>query len=183
MNFDFRATTVLAIKHKGEVAMASDGQVTLGNTIMKAGAKKVRYLYNANVLAGFAGASADGFTLLEKFEIKLEEYHGNLERAAVELAKEWRTDKILRKLEALLVVGNIEKLLLISGNGDVIEPDNDIIAIGSGGAYAQAAALAMVKFAGDMTAKEIAYESVKIASGICIYTNDNIKVEVLAGGE
>jgi len=183
VDLNLRATTVLAIKHKGEVAMASDGQVTLGNTIMKAGARKVRYLYHGEVLVGFAGASADGFTLLEKFDIKLEEYHGNLERAAVELAKEWRTDKVLRKLEALIVVGNIEKLLLISGNGDVIEPDDDIIAIGSGGSYAQAAALAMVNFAGDMTAKEIAFEAVNIASGICIYTNDHINVEVLAGGE
>lgn len=183
MDFKTKATTVLAIKHKGEVAMASDGQVTLGDTVMKAGARKVRHLYHGGVLVGFAGTSADGFTLLEKFEIKLEEYHGNLERAAVELAKEWRTDKVLRKLEALLVVANYEKVLLISGNGDVIEPDDDIIAIGSGGSYAQAAALAMVKFSGDMKARDIALESVKIASGICIYTNDHINIEELTGGE
>lgn len=183
MEWNIKATTVVAIKHKGEVAMASDGQVTLGDTVMKAGAKKVRYLYHGEVLVGFAGASADGFTLLEKFEIKLEEFHGNLERAAVELAKEWRTDKVLRKLEALLLVANAEKILLISGNGDVIEPDDDIIAIGSGGPYAQAAALAMAKFSSEMTAKEIAFEAVKIASGICIYTNDRIIVEDLAGGE
>jgi len=183
VDWNLRATTVVAVKHKGEVAMASDGQVTLGDTVMKAGARKVRYLYKGEVLVGFAGASADGFTLLEKFEIKLEEFHGNLERAAVELAKEWRTDRVLRKLEALLLVANADKILLISGNGDVIEPDDDVIAIGSGGPYAQAAALAMIKFADHMRARDIAYEAVKIAAGICIYTNDNIIVEEIAGGE
>lgn len=183
MGFDIKATTVLAVKYKDQVAMAGDGQVTFGHTMMKSGAKKVRYLYHGDVLAGFAGTSADAFTLFEKFEIKLEEYHGNLERAAVELAKEWRTDKVLRKLEALLIVANIDKILLISGNGDVIEPDNDVIAIGSGGSYAQAAALAMLKFSQGIDAKKIALESLKIASDICIYTNDNITVEGISGGE
>lgn len=183
MGYKIKATTVVAVKYNGKVAMAGDGQVTFGNTVMKAGAKKVRYLYHGGVLAGFAGTSADAFTLFEKFEIKLEEYHGNLERAAVELAKEWRTDKVLRKLEALLIVANHEKILLISGNGDVIEPDNDVIAIGSGGTYARAAALAMLKFSKNMEAKDIAQESLTIASNICIYTNDNITVEEITGGE
>lgn len=183
MGIDFKATTVIAVKHKGRVAMAGDGQVTFGNTVMKGGAKKVRYLYHDEVLAGFAGTSADAFTLFEKFEIKLEEYHGNLERAAVELAKEWRTDKVLRKLEALLIVANSKKILLISGNGDVIEPDNNVIAIGSGGSYALAAALAMIKYSEQLDAGKIALESLKIASDICIYTNNNITVEEISGGE
>jgi len=183
VEFKIKATTVVAVKNKDSVAMAGDGQVTFGNTVMKAGAKKVRHLYHGDVLAGFAGTSADAFTLFEKFEIKLEEYHGNLERAAVELAKEWRTDKVLRKLEALLIVANSEKILLISGNGDVIEPDDNVLAIGSGGSFAQAAALAMLKFSNNMEAKDIAFESLKIASKICIYTNDNITVEDITGGE
>ncbi|MFW5971990.1 MAG: ATP-dependent protease subunit HslV [Bacillota bacterium] len=183
MGINIEATTVIAVKNNNEVAMAGDGQVTFGNTVMKSGARKVRRLYHGDVLAGFAGTSADAFTLFEKFEIKLEEYHGNLERAAVELAKEWRTDKVLRKLEALLIVANEEKILLISGNGDVIEPDDDVIAIGSGGSYAQAAALAMIKFSDDMNAGEIALESLRIASNICIYTNDKITVEKIVGGE
>lgn len=172
-----RSTTVIAVKHRDKVAMAGDGQVTLGDTIMKAGARKVRRLYHDEVLAGFAGTSADAFTLFEKFEMKLEEYHGNLERAAVELAKEWRTDKVLRKLEALLIVANNEKILLISGTGDVIEPDDNITAIGSGGPYALAAARAMVKYGNELEAKDIAYQALKIASDICIYTNNQITVE------
>lgn len=177
MEIKFEATTIVAVKYKDRVAMAGDGQVTLGNTIMKSGARKVRRLYHDQVLAGFAGTSADAFTLFEKFEVKLEEYHGNLERAAVELAKEWRTDKVLRKLEALLLVADTDKVLLISGNGDVIEPDDNIIAIGSGGSYALAAARAMINSKTTLDAKEIAYQSLKIASDICIYTNDNITVE------
>jgi len=177
----FKSTTVIAVKYKDGVAMGSDGQVTMGQTIMKASAKKVRRLYHNEVLAGFAGATADAFTLFEKFEIKLEEYHGNLERAAVELAKEWRTDKVLRRLEALLVVANIEKILLISGNGDVIEPDDNITAIGSGGPYALAAARAMIRNNSELDAKEIVYQSLKIASEICIYTNNQICLEEIIG--
>ncbi len=174
---NFRATTIVAVKYKDKVALAGDGQVTLGNTIMKAGARKVRRLYHNQVIAGFAGTSADAFTLFEKFEVKLEEFHGNLERAAVELAKDWRTDKVLRKLEALLIVANNEKILVISGTGDIIEPDDDITAIGSGGPYARAAARALVKHATDLSVREIVSESLKIASEICIYTNGNITVE------
>jgi len=176
---DIEATTIIAVKSKTEdkVALAGDGQVTMGETIMKHSARKVRRLYKNQVIAGFAGTSADAFTLFEKFEIKLEEFHGNLERAAVELAKEWRTDKILRKLEALLIVANSKKILLISGTGDVIEPDDNITAIGSGGPYALAAARALSKHAGNLKPGEIAYEALKIASEICIYTNDHITVE------
>lgn len=171
------ATTIVAVKHKDKVAVAGDGQVTMGETVMKAGARKVRRLYNDEVIAGFAGTSADAFTLFEKFEIKLEEFHGNLERAAVELTKEWRTDKVLRKLEALLIVANSKKILVISGTGDVIEPDDNITAIGSGGPYARAAARALVKHGNQLEADKIAYEALKIASDICIYTNDKITVE------
>lgn len=174
-----KATTIVAVKYNKQVAVAGDGQVTMGDTIMKATAKKVRRLYHDQVLAGFAGTSADAFTLFEKFEGKLEEYHGNLERAAVELAKEWRTDKMLRKLEALLVVADRNKLLLISGTGDVIEPDDEILAIGSGGAYAKAAARALLDSKSDLTAKEIAKRSLEIAADICIYTNNNITIEDL----
>ncbi len=182
-NYQFDATTIVAVKYNDQMALAGDGQVTLGNTIMKNGAKKVRRLYRGQVLAGFAGTSADAFTLFEKFEGKLEEYHGNLERAAVELAKEWRTDKILRKLEALLIVADQENMLVISGNGDVIEPDGDITAIGSGGPYARAAAEALLKHAKNLTAKDIAAEALHIAASICIYTNNNITIEELSGGE
>lgn len=174
----FQATTIVAVKHKGSVALAGDGQVTMGNTIMKHGAKKVRRIHNNQVLAGFAGAAADAFTLFEKFEGKLEEFHGNLKRAAVELAKEWRTDKMLRKLEALLLVADKETLLVISGTGDVIEPDKGISAIGSGGSYAQAAAIALVEHS-DLSAKEIASKALEIAGSICIYTNKQITVEEL----
>ena len=177
--FTIKATTIIAIKDQKnkKVAIAGDGQVTMGNTIMKGTARKVRRLNKGQVLAGFAGTSADAFTLFEKFEAKLEEFHGNIERAAVELAKDWRTDKILRKLEALLLVANRKKILLISGTGDVIEPDDNITAIGSGGPYALAAARALNKYNPQLSPSEIALESLKIASEICIYTNSNIYVE------
>ncbi len=177
--FKIKATTIIAVKDSKnkKVAIAGDGQVTMGETIMKGTARKVRKLYKGQVLAGFAGTTADAFTLFEKFEAKLEEYHGNIERAAVELAKEWRTDKILRKLEALLIVANREKILLISGTGDVIEPDDNITTIGSGGPYALAAARALHKYNPQLSPSEIALESLKIASDICIYTNNNITVE------
>lgn len=172
-----RGTTIIAVKHKDQSAMAGDGQVTLGqNTIMKHGAIKIRRIYNNSVLVGFAGSVADAFALFEKFEGKLEQYHGNLKRAAVELAKEWRMDKVLRTLEALLVAMDKECLLIISGNGEVIEPDDNIAAIGSGGPYALAAARAFVK-ASNMSTRQIVEESLKIAASICVYTNNNITVE------
>ncbi len=173
-----RSTTVIAVKKDGHVAMAGDGQVTMGETVMKGNARKVRRIYNGKVLTGFAGATADAFNLFDKFEAKLGEYNGDITRAAVELAKMWRTDKALRNLEALLLVANQEKILLISGNGDVIEPENDILAIGSGGNYAYAAALAYTE-ATDLSAREIAEKSLKIAGNICIYTNGHITVEEL----
>ncbi len=172
------ATTILGIRHKGQVALAGDGQVTLGNTVMKHSAKKIRRLYNEKILAGFAGAAADAFTLFERFEQKLEQYSGNLPRAAVELAKDWRSDKYLRRLEALLVVMDKDNIFIISGTGDIIEPDDNIAAIGSGGPYALAAARSLVKYS-DLSAEDIAREALRIASEICIYTNDNIRVEVL----
>lgn len=159
--------------------MAGDGQVTMGETIMKSNARKVRTIHNGTVLSGFAGATADAFTLLEHFEVKLKEYQGDLTRAAVELAKEWRTDKMLRKLEALLLVADNEKTLLLSGTGDVIEPAKDVIAIGSGGNYAYAAAMAYLDCS-DLSAAEIAKRSLGIAGDICIYTNDHILVEELS---
>ncbi len=171
-------TTVLAIRHKGHVVLAGDGQVTMGNTVVKHQARKIRKLYNGKVLTGFAGATADAFTLFEKLEQKIEQYKGNLVRAAVELAKEWRTDKILRRLEALLIAVDQENSLLISGSGDVIEPDDEILAIGSGGPYALAAARALVAHT-NLSAREIAEISMKIAASICIYTNENIIVENL----
>ena len=174
----FKGTTILCVRHKGKVALGGDGQVTLNDTIMKHGAKKVRRLYNDNVLAGFAGTTADAFTLFEKFEGKLEQYHGNLTRAAVELAKDWRTDKILRRLEALLIVADKEYTLIISGNGDVIEPDEGAIAIGSGGAYALASAKALIRHS-DLDVKSIVEESMRIAADICVYTNDRIFIEEL----
>ena len=175
----FRATTIVAVKKDGKVAVAGDGQVTFGqNTIMKKGAKKVRRLYKDKVVAGFAGTVADAFTLFEKFEGKLEEFHGNLQRAAVELAKDWRTDRVLRKLEALLIVANQDDLLIISGGGEVIEPDDGVAAIGSGGPYALAAARALVKHT-SMGAGDIAREALFVAADICIYTNENIIVEEL----
>lgn len=171
-------TTVLAVRHKGQVVLAGDGQVTMGNTVVKHQARKIRKLYNGKVLTGFAGATADAFTLFEKLEQKIEEYKGNLVRAAVELAKEWRTDKILRRLEALLIAVDQKNSLLISGSGDVIEPDDNILAIGSGGPYALAAARALVAHT-NLSAREIAEISMKIAASICIYTNENIIVENL----
>lgn len=171
-------TTVIVVRRKGKVAMAGDGQVTIGNTVMKHGAKKVRRLYKDQVIAGFAGATADAFTLFERFENKLEQYRGNLARAAVELAKDWRTDRLLRRLEALLVVADQNTTLILSGNGDIIEPDEEVAAIGSGGSYALAAAKALLKYS-DLEAKEIALEAMRIASEICIYTNNQIIIEEL----
>ncbi len=179
METQFHATTICAVRKNGRTAIAGDGQVTFGeHTIMKANARKVRRLYHDKILAGFAGSVADAFTLFEKFEAKLEAYNGNLQRAAVELAKEWRTDKVLRKLEALLLVADQETMLMLSGNGEVIEPDGDVAAIGSGGFYALSAGRAMVKHT-DMSAGEIAHEALSIAADICVYTNHNIKVEEL----
>lgn len=175
----FHATTIVAVRKDGKVAVAGDGQVTFGgNMVMKHQARKVRRLFNDRVIAGFAGSVADAFTLFEKFEAKLEEYRGNLQRAAVELAKDWRLDRVLRRLEALLIVADAEHLLIISGNGEVIEPDDAVTAIGSGGAYALAAARALNSFT-EMSARDIALESLKIAASICIYTNNNITVEEL----
>jgi len=173
-----RSTTVLLVRRDGHVALAGDGQVTVGETVMKAHAKKVRRLYNDKILAGFAGATGDAFSLLTRFEGKLEQYHGNLERAAIELSKEWRTDKVLRHLEALLVVADDKGSYLLSGNGDVISPDEGVLAIGSGGSYALAAARALLSHT-KLSAKEIALEAMKIAGDICIYSNDKIVVEEL----
>jgi len=173
-----RSTTVLAVKREGHVAMAGDGQVTLGETVMKGNARKVRRLYEGKVLAGFAGATADAFTLFEKFEGKLKEYSGDITRSAVELAKEWRMDKMLKNLQAVLLVADASSILFISGNGDVIEPEEDVIAIGSGGNYAYASALALLKNT-SLSAKEIATKSLEIAGKICIYTNSNVVVEEL----
>ena len=175
----FHATTIVAVKKDNKVAIAGDGQVTFGErAIMKANARKVRRLYHGKILAGFAGSVADAFTLFEKFEVKLESYSGNLQRAAVELAKDWRTDKVLRKLEALLLVADKDSILMISGNGEVIEPDGDCTAIGSGGFFALAAARALVAHSA-MDAPQIAQEALSIAADICVYTNHNITVEVL----
>lgn len=171
-----RSTTVLLVRRDGRVALAGDGQVSLGDTVMKSGARKVRRLYNDKILAGFAGATADAFSLLTRFEGKLEQYHGNLERAAIELSKDWRTDKMLRHLEALLVVADEKTSFLLSGNGDVIAPDDGVLAIGSGGAYALAAARALMLHT-SLSAREIAVEALKVAGDICIYTNTNIIVE------
>ena len=173
-----KSTTILAIRKGGQLAIAGDGQVSMGQTVMKTGANKIRRFYNDKVVAGFAGASADAFTLFEKFEAKLETYHGDLKRAAVELAKEWRTDRLLRRLEALLIVADRDEIFVISGTGDVIEPDDDIAAIGSGGSFALAAARALLKHTG-LSAEEIVSEALHIAAGICIYTNENINIEVL----
>ncbi|MFO1371720.1 MAG: ATP-dependent protease subunit HslV [Candidatus Competibacteraceae bacterium] len=173
-------TTVLAVRREGRVVIGGDGQVTLGNTIMKGNARKVRRLYQNKVIAGFAGGTADAFTLFERFEGKLEKHGGNLTRAAVELAKDWRTDRLLRRLEALLVVADLSATLTISGNGDVIEPERDLAAIGSGGAYAQAAAQALLEYT-TLDARTIVEQALKIAAGICIYTNGNLTIEELAG--
>ena len=171
-------TTILAVRRDGKTAIAGDGQVTVGATVMKHNAKKVRKMFNDKVLAGFAGATADAFTLFEKFEAKLEQYHGNLTRAAVELAKDWRTDRVLRRLEALMIVADSERSFILSGNGDVIEPEQGILAIGSGGPYALAAAQALMKHT-PLDAHSIVEESLKIAGDICIYTNKEITIEEL----
>lgn len=170
------ATTVLGVRHNGKIALGSDGQATMGETVMKHKAEKVRSLYDGRIIAGFAGSTADAFTLFERFEEKLQEYGGNLTRAAVELAKEWRTDRYLRKLEALLAVASARRLLLISGSGDVIEPDDDIVAIGSGGPYALAATRALKSTDTTLSAREIVKQGLDIAADICIYTNHNITI-------
>jgi ATP-dependent HslUV protease subunit HslV len=169
---------VIAVRHRGQVAVAGDGQVSIGNTIVKAGARKVRKLYGDRVVAGFAGAAADAFTLFARFEAKLEEHRGNLSRAAVELAKDWRSDRVLRRLEALLAVADREHSFIISGTGDVIEPDDGLIGIGSGGPYALAAARALVSHS-DLDAKGIAAEAMRVAATICVFTNDHLTLEVL----
>lgn len=171
-----RSTTILSVRRDGKVVVAGDGQVTMGETIMKSGARKVRRIYGDNVLAGFAGATADAFSLFQRFETKLEQFHGQLSRAAVELAKDWRTDKMMRNLEALLVVADAQATLLISGNGDVIEPDDGIVAIGSGGPYALAAARALARNT-DLSAVRIAEEAMKVAGEICVYSNLNFVIE------
>lgn len=173
-----RSTTVLAVARDGRTAVAADGQVTLGDTVMKQGAKKLRRLADGNVVAGFAGTTADAQALFTRFEAKLQEFQGNLERAAVELAKDWRTDRALRRLDALLVIANKEHILLLSGNGDLIEPDDGILAVGSGGPYALAAARSLIAHT-SLSAAEVAKEAMRIAAGICIYTNDNILLEEL----
>lgn len=178
MNPSIQATTIICVRKGGKVAIASDGQVTLGDTVIKHGAKKIRRLYNEKILAGFAGSSADSFALFSRFEAKLEQFHGNLGRAAVELAKDWRTDRSLRHLEAVMIVADDKSTFLISGNGDLIEPDDGLIGIGSGGAYALAAARALNKFT-DLGARQIAEEAMQIASKICIYTNEIITIEEL----
>ena len=175
----FHGTTILSVRRDNQVVIGGDGQVTLGNTVMKGNARKVRRLYNDKVLAGFAGATADAFTLFEKFEGKLEQHSGNLTRAAVELAKDWRTDKVLRNLEALLSVADASQSLIISGNGDVIEPEDELIAIGSGGSFAQAAGKALLDNT-QLSAREIVEKALNIAGDICIYTNRNLTIEELA---
>lgn len=180
MEYQFHATTICAVRHNGQAAIAGDGQVTFGNNmIMKQHARKVRRLYRGQVLAGFAGSVADAITLFEKFEGKLEEHHGNLQRAAVELAKDWRQDKVLRKLEALMIVMDAQHVLLISGGGEIIEPDDEVIAIGSGGSFALAAARALKRHSTHLTAREMAEAALHIASEICVFTNDNLVVEEL----
>ncbi|MDA3972047.1 MAG: ATP-dependent protease subunit HslV [Desulfobulbaceae bacterium] len=171
-----RSTTIICIRHKGDVVMAGDGQVSLGNTIMKQGARKVRRLYNDKVITGFAGATADAFTLFDRLETKLEQFNGNLMRASVELAKDWRTDKMLRRLEAMLIAADADCSLLLTGTGDVIESDDGILAIGSGGVYAQSAAKALIQHS-DLNAEEIARASMEIAGSICVFTNSTIVVE------
>ena len=174
----FHSTTVLSVRHGNNTVMASDGQVTLGNTVVKQQARKIRHLYNDRILAGFAGSAADSFALFSRFEAKLEEYRGNLERSVVELAKDWRTDRVLRRLEAMLVVADVSSTFLLSGTGDVIEPDDGIVAIGSGGPYALAAAKALSQHA-DLDAREIAEHAMRIAADICIYTNASVTIEQL----
>lgn len=178
-NLRVRSTTILAVRKDGVLAIAGDGQVTIGDTISKTGAMKLRRMYNDKVVAGYAGSAADALALFERLEAKLDEYSGNLQRASLELVKQWRMDKALRQLEALLIVGDRENLMLVSGTGDLLVPDDNILGIGSGGGYAQSAALALMSHT-DMSAEEIAREAVLIASRICIYTNDHINVEVVS---
>lgn len=173
-----RATTVICVRRDGQVAMAGDGQVTVGNTVMKHGAAKVRRLYHDKILSGFAGSAADAFALYSRFEAKLEEYRGNMERSVVELAKDWRMDKYLRQLQAMLIVANVDRAYLVSGTGDLIQPDDGLLAIGSGGPFALAAARALVKHT-QLTAAQVAEEAIRVAAEICIYTNDRITVETL----
>jgi len=175
----FRGTTICSVRHNGKVVIGGDGQVSMGNTVMKGNARKVRRLYNGKVLAGFAGGTADAFTLFERFEGKLEAHGGNLTRAAVEMAKDWRTDRALRKLEALLCVADSKASLIITGNGDVIEPEEQLMAIGSGGSFAQSAALALMRNTDNLSAREIVEKSLTIASEICVYTNSNFTIEEL----
>jgi len=172
-------TTILAVRHQGGTALAGDGQVTLGHTVVKHGARKIRRLHNGQVLAGFAGSTADALALFTKFEAKIEEYRGNLERAAVELSRDWRTDRVLRRLEAFLVVADRDSSFLLSGAGDVIAPDDGLLAVGSGGPLALAAARALVRHAGGLDAAGVALEALRIAAGLCIYTNESILVETL----
>ncbi|HTL44275.1 MAG TPA: ATP-dependent protease subunit HslV [Vicinamibacterales bacterium] len=174
----FHSTTVLGVRHNGQAVMASDGQVTLGDTVVKQRARKIRRLYNDRILAGFAGSAADSFALFSRFEAKLEQYRGNFDRAAVELAKDWRTDRMLRRLEAMLLVMDANSTYLLSGNGDLIEPDDGIVAIGSGGAYALAAAKALAQHT-SLDARTIAEQAMHIAGAICIYSNDTLTIEVL----
>lgn len=176
---EFHATTILCARRQGQVALGGDGQVTLGHTVIKHNARKVRRLYHNQVLAGFAGATADAFTLFERFETKLEKHHGQLARAAVELAKDWRTERSLRRLEAMLIVANQQQVLLLSGNGDVIEPEDDVLAIGSGAPYALAAARALLRHT-ELPAREVVTEALRIAGEICIYTNDRCIIEELS---
>jgi len=174
----FHSTTILAVRHRDHAVLAGDGQVTLGDTVVKQGAKKIRRLYNDQILAGFAGSAADSFALFARFEAKLEQYRGNIERSAVELAKDWRTDRILRRLEAMLVVMDLKSTFLLSGNGDLIEPDDGIVGIGSGGGYAVAAARALARNT-TLDARAIAESAMGVAAGICIYTNANLTIEEL----
>ena len=173
------ATTVVGIRHNGQIALGADGQATTGNTVAKSNVRKIRRLANGTILAGFAGSTADAFTLIERFEEKLNTYGGNLKRAAIELAKDWRTDRYLRRLEAMMIVASKDDLLVISGTGDVLEPDQDVAAIGSGGTFAQSAAVALKKHAPHLTAEEMVRESLHIAADLCIYTNHNLMVETL----
>ena len=178
----FHSTTILAVRHRNRAALAGDGQVTVGDTVVKRGARKIRRLYNDNILAGFAGSAADSFALFSRFEAKLEQYRGNLERSSVELARDWRTDRVLRRLEAMMIVLDRKSTFLLSGNGDLIEPDDGIIAIGSGGGYALAAARALAQHT-TLDARQIAEIAMAVAADVCIYTNSNITIEELSGVE
>lgn len=174
-----RSTTVVAVRHNGKVAIGADGQATMGNTVAKSNVRKIRKLAGGKILAGFAGSTADAFTLLERFDEKLNAHGGNMKRAAIELAKDWRMDRFLRRLEAMIIVANVDEILVISGTGDVLEPDNAIAAIGSGSMYAQSAATALKKHATNLTAREMVEESLNIAADICIYTNHNLVIETI----